>query len=716
MTSTRPCPGTDIIVARMGKLLQPRSVALVGASQREHSAGLRILRNIITGRFTGALYPVNPRYESVQQLRCYPSLASLPERVDAVFIAIPAEDAVSVLDEAGSLGIPAALINATGFADAGPDGAARQQRLVAVARRHGMAVCGPNNSGYINLWDRCFLSTYYTMPRPEPGPVALITQSGSVGIALSQDDRRLGLGYIITVGNEAVLGLADYLRFVVRDERIKVVMMFIETIRDAPAFAAAAREAAERGKPVIVTKIGKSETSRTAIAAHSGALAGEDALCDAFLRRHGVIRAADLDEMIETAVLFSAYPGPPRSSHVVPVTLSGGEAGLIADIGAERGLSIPPLAAETAARLQPLLSPYFLPGNPLDAMGLGWDGARFAQVLSILFEDAAIGTVAIAADTSASGLGEAVLMGEAAKQCAALAMPPGKRLLFFTNTAAGGVNPDIEATLEAAGIPILCGLRASLGALRNWSRRPDLPPAARSTQDRTLPASFATMAEDERFATLAAAGLPMAPTLGAASAVDAVAAAERLGYPVVLKGTAPNLPHKSELGVVRLGLHDAVAVREAYCAMAATLQQHAPGDDAAIVVQPMISDGIELIVAIRNDPTFGPAIVAGLGGTLVEILSEASVRLAPVDDGEAWEMLRETKAAKLLAGVRGRGPFDLDAAVGAIVALSQLAAGCAELAALEINPLIVRERGKGAVGVDLLVEPLASAKFQSGQP
>jgi acyl-CoA synthetase (NDP forming) len=689
----------------MEKLLRPRSVALVGASEREHAAGNRILRNLLTGPFPGTLYPVNPRYERLKGLRCYGSLADLPERVDAAFLAIPAEEALKVLEQAGTLGIKAALINATGFADAGADGLARQQHLVEIARRYGMAVCGPNNSGYINLWDRSFLSTYYAMPRPEPGPVALITQSGSVGIALSQDDRRLGLGYIITAGNEAVCSVPDYLRFVIRDDRIKVVMIFLEVIRNPPAFAVAAREAAERGKPVIVIKVGRSESGRAAVSAHSGALAGEDAVCDAFLRRHGIVRAIDLDEMVETAALFTAY-APPANLHVVPVTLSGGEAGLIADLGSELRVSMPQLAVATMERLRPLLSPFFVPRNPVDAMGLGWDGARFTEVVSILFEDPAVGTVAVATDMSNSGLGDAVLMKDAAERCAALPVPPEKRLVFFTNTAPGGVNPQIEATLKRAGIPTLCGMRAALGALRHWTRHgPPATPAASKKIDPKRIATLATTSEVDRFHILTAAGVPMVPTLAAASEDQAVAAAESFGFPVVLKATAPDLPHKTELGLLRLGLGSAAAVRDAYKSLAPKLRGHSHSASAVLVVQPMIEDGIELIIGLRNDATFGPVIVAGLGGTLVEIFQEVSVRLAPVDYDEAREMLAETRAATLLAGGRGRGPFDFDAAVEAIVALSRLCDSARSLfACLEINPIIVRKRGEGVVGVDLLVE------------
>jgi acyl-CoA synthetase (NDP forming) len=342
-------------------------------------------------------------------------------------------------------------------------------------------------------------------------------------------------------------------------------------------------------------------------------------------------------------------------------------------------------------------------------MGLGWDGARFSDVLSILFEDSEVGTVAIAADASNSGLGDALLMGDAAEHCVALRVPSEKRLVFFTNTAAGGVNLQIEATLKRAGIPILCGLRASLGALCHWSRHRPLPalPAVAPMLDESRLAPLPLMLEHHRFKLLTDAGVPMAPTLMAISADDAVAAARSLGYPVAVKAAAPDLPHKTELGLIRLGLYDDAAVRDAYRSLEAALRIHSRSPQTSIIVQPTIGNGIELLIALRNDPSYGPVIVAGLGGTLAEVLQEASVRLAPVDHDEAREMLAETKAATLLAGVRGSGPFDLDAAVAMIVALSQLGVPTRKvLASLEINPVIVRECGKGAIGVDLLVEPL----------
>ncbi|MFO0996712.1 MAG: acetate--CoA ligase family protein [Alphaproteobacteria bacterium] len=698
---------------QLDKLLRPQSFALVGATEREHTASVRILRNLKRGSYPGRLYPINPRYQEVLGVRCYPSLAALPEIVDAVFIAIAAEDALGVLEDAGKLGIKAALINGTGFADGGPDGVARQDRLVAIARSHGMAVCGPNNSGYINLWDRTSPSTFYALPPGGPGPVAAITQSGSVAIALCQDDRQLGLGYVITAGNEAVCGVADYLDFVVRDDRIKVVMLFLEVLREPARFAAAALEAARRNKRIIVTRVGRSESGRAAVAAHSGALAGDDAVYDAFFRKYGIVRAADIDEMIETATLFTAYPNPPPKRHVVPVTLSGGEAGLIADLAAERDLDLPDLSPPTLERLRPHFASYFTPRNPLDAFGLGWNRERFVDIVDALVSDPAIGVVAHGVDASSSGLGDTLLTTEIANIYAEREIPGDKRIVFFTNMAGGGINQAIKTILDTMGIPYLCGMRPSVGALSHWVnyRAPateasiGAKPAAASG---VLPA-IGCMAEAERFALMRAAGVPMVETVAAGSADEAVAAAKRLGYPVAIKGTAPSLLHKTEHDLIRLALTDEGAVRAAYSAIRTGLDRHAKGESAAaVVVQPMAGAGIELILGVRNDPRFGSIIVAGLGGTLVEIVKEASLRIGPVDEAEARAMLGETKAGTLLAGVRGKGPYDIDAAARAIAALSRFgAAHHGQLASVEINPLIVLERGKGALGVDVLLEPTA---------
>jgi acetate---CoA ligase (ADP-forming) len=710
----------------VGTLLAPRSVAVVGASPREDSIGFRIIRNLRRMNFPGEIVPVNPRYPDVSGLACCPSLLALPRPVDAAFIAVPAAQGPALVDEAGRAGIRAVLINASGYADGGPDGRALQERLVAAASAHGIALCGPNNMGIINVHGRTALWTAMRLSEMTPGPVAIISQSGSIAIALSQDERRLGLAYVISAGNEAVCTVADYLLEVVNDDRVGLVLLFLEAIRDPARFVEAARRARARGKPVIALKVGRSEGGRTAVAAHTGALSGEDAVYDAFLDHHGVVRVRDLDEMMEAATLFSTYPSPSPSRRVVAVTLSGGEAALAADLGADLGLRFPDLSTSTRERLQPAFPPFASPRNPVDAWGLGWDPERFRQILTGLLADDTLGTIALGVDAPAAGGADAHLVMQMATICADLAATAAARFVFFNNAAGCGPNAEVRAILAPAGIPYLSGMRSALAVIGYWTtygerRQADDPPRS----DPHVPAMHAAsgpgdgwpgdgwkdidpraLDEVERFSLLRQAGIPMIECAAASTPGDAVAIAERLRYPVALKLTGPDIAHKTERGLVRLGLRDADAVRAAFdelLASASTLG--APGDRVRIVVQPMAGAGVELIVGVRNDPAFGSLTVVGLGGVYVELLREPAIRLGPVTVETAAAMLRQTRAGTVLDGFRGQGPYDVEAAARAVVALSALGAAThGTLAAIEVNPLIVRPRGQGAVGVDVVIE------------
>ncbi len=681
----------------LDKLMKPHSIAIVGASERPEAIGTRLIRNLRLMGFPGTIYPVNPRYAELAGMPCFPSLSALPEVVDAAFLAVPAAGGPALLREAAETGIRAAFINANGYADGDEDGIALQREIEAIASAHGMAVAGPNNIGLINVHDQRAMWTPRYMEVVRPGPLAVISQSGSVALILSEDERKLGFSYLITAGNEAVLTVADYLNHVVHDDRVGVVMLFLETVRNPALFAQAAAEAQRRGKRIIVLKLGSSETGRALVQAHTGSLAGEDTLYDAFFQSLGIIRVRDLDEMLETAVLLAADPTPPPTPHFVPVTLSGGEAALIADLGAQLGISYAPLAPETLAALRPAFPPYSSIGNPLDAWGLGFNAERFRMVLQALVADPAIGVLAFSVDAPGQGGGDVPYACIMAEACAEV--QTNKRIVFFNNTSGTGVNAEVRAILDAAGIPYLSGMRPALAAIGNLLRltapTPVHPPVAPDTQP---------FPEDEagRFAALTAAGVPMTECVPANSPAAALAAAERLGYPVVLKGVADSLPHKSDLGLVRLGLSDAAAVEAAYAAIRSILDQHAPS--GTVIVQPMAGEGIELILGIRNQPGFGSFVLAGPGGVLVEISHQASVRLGPVDVATAKAMLTETAAGKLLAGVRGKGPYAIDAAAEAIAAFSRFgAAQAGRFASIEVNPLIVGTGG--VVGVDLLLEP-----------
>lgn len=691
--------------ANLDALFRPASIAIVGASGRSDAAGSRVMRNLRQFGYGGRIYPVNPRYDEIAGLRCYPSLTAIPDPVDAVFLGIPAEGGPDILAEAAARGVRAAVINASGYGDSDAAGQERQERLCRIAQEGNIALCGPNNTGIINLVDGVAFSTFPVLPKLTVGRVAVIAQSGSIALALAQDDRNLGLSHVVTCGNEAVCTVSDYLDHLAGDDRVDVILIFLETLRDPAGFARAALKARQLGKPVLAVKIGRSAAGAAVAAAHTNAIAGDDRLYDAFFRGLGVIRVADLDELLETAVLFARNPRGPRTANVVPVTMSGGEAALIADLGAGFDLPMHPLSEASRTGLREVFPPFGKPGNPLDAWGLGWTPERFATIAGTLASDPGVGVVAIAVDAPASEGADAEISARMAEICGNVADRDGTEFVFVSNVAAGGISPALEAAASAHGIPCLCGMRAGFGAIAHWVRRGglgEMPARAADQPDGPAAAPLTGLTEPQVFARLAAAGLPMVDSHRADSAEAAVKAAQAIGFPVVMKGTAPSLPHKSELGLVKVGLADAAAVRDAFATLQATLSAHA-GDDpmACVVVQAMSPPGIELILGLRNEPGFGSFVVVGPGGTMVELLAQSSIRLGPVDADEARAMLAETAALTLLRGHRGAPPADIDAAVNAIVALSQLGASLGStVSAIEVNPLIVH--ASGAFGVDAL--------------
>jgi acyl-CoA synthetase (NDP forming) len=686
------------------KLMAPQSVAIVGVSERPEAIGTRVLNNLRLMGFSGPIYPVNPRLAEIGGVQCYPNLSALPRPVDAAFLAVPAPAGPDLVEEAGRCGIRAVFINANGYADGDANGAELQRRIQASAAKYGMAICGPNNLGLINVHDCVAMWAPRYMKLIDPGPIGVIAQSGSIALILSQDERDLGFAYLITTGNEAVAGVADYLSHMVRDDRVSVILLFLETIRDPRGFYTAAIEAARRGKQIIALKLGTSAEGRTLVQAHTGSLAGEDRLYDAFFKAVGIIRVRDLDEMLETAVLIGRNSAVPPARRCAIVTFSGGEAALIADIGEELGLTFPKLSQETLSRLIPAFPPYSSIGNPLDAWGLGFNSERFRTVLHALLADPQIDLVAFSIDAPGRGGSNGHYACDMAEAC--VTAQTDKRLVFFKNTAGAGVNAEVRKILGGASIPYLAGMRSALAAIRNLSR---LQPVQTSQSAPGLARASGPLpsSEPERFRVLRDHGVPMVPAERALTAREAVAVAERFGYPVAMKGVAPHLPHKSDLGLVELGLTSAQDVADAFASLSEKLAKYAlPSSTNEIVVQKMADCGVELIVGVRNEKGFGSFVIVGPGGVLVEISNQASVRLGPVTEEQVQVMIRETAAGKLLAGVRGKPACDIDAAAAAIAAFSRFgAAQIDRLAVLEINPLIVGVHG--AAGVDLLIEPNA---------
>jgi acyl-CoA synthetase (NDP forming) len=690
---------------QLEKLIKPQSIAIVGASERPDAIGTRVIRNLRRFGYGGRIYPVNPRYREVEGLQCVPSLSALPERVDAAFLAVPAAQGPDLVEEAAAAGIRAVFMNANGFADGGDEGIALQRRIVNTAEANGIAICGPNNLGLINVHDKIAAWTPRYMMEPKQGPLALISQSGSVAIVLADDERNIGFSYIITAGNEPVVSVADYLRHCMQDDRVGVILLYLETIRKVDAFAAAAREALERGKPIVALKLGRSESGRALVQAHTGSLAGEDRLYDEFFRKLGIIRVRDLDEMIETALLLSTKPKPIKAGGLVTVTLSGGEAALIADTANDLGVDLMPLSDETVKRLRPAFPPHATIRNPVDSWGLGFNAERFAMIVAALTADPQIGTIAFSVDAPGAGGADVPYACTMAEVCVSAAAKVDQRLIFFNNSSGTGPNGEVRSILQKASIPYLSGMRTALAAIGHAQRETPRPSVVdMNVLQEPWIERLASGSDTTRFRMLAEAGLPMAECAPVASSTDLVTIGQRLGYPLVLKGSAPHLAHKSDLGLVRTGLRTPTELAAAYDDIAAALTRYGGNQGSTeTYLQKMAKPGVELILGIRNEPGFGSFIVVGIGGIFVEVINKVALRMGPVDAEEARAMLLETHAGKLLSGVRGRAPHDIAATADAIAALSRLgAATVGKLTSIEINPLIVHE--KGATGVDVLIE------------
>ncbi|MBY3165677.1 acetate--CoA ligase family protein [Rhizobium laguerreae] len=675
-------------------LFRPRSVAVVGASPRTGSAGNNIIQNLLDRQYSGAIYPVNPRYEEICGLMTYKSLADIRKPVDTVFIAVAAEYGLDIMKQAAAIGARAVLLNATGYADAGEAGEAKQAELLAIALEHDIAVCGPNNLGMINVLDGVPLWTAH-LSDVTAGSVAIVSQSGSVALALGDDPAGLGLSHIITAGNEAVCGVADYVDFLADDERVRAILLFLETIRDPAGLATAAGRAQHAGKQLFAVKVGRSEKAKAAVVAHSGALSGEDLVVDAFFRKHGIERCIDLDDMVQRAALSLKSPPMPGTAAVY-LTLSGGQAAAIADYSSDVDLevsSLPPYLAQS-------LTEHFhghAPGNPMDVWGLGWDPARFGKILQQLVAAQEVNPIVLTLDIPASGAVDGPMGVDMARAAAEHA--GDKQVIFVGNSAISGIHPEIDGICRENGFPVLLGIAGAMRAIATWSRSVNKKPLAQSS-----PAA-GRLSKDGLQKTLREQVRFVATTI-ASNANEAVVAAEKVGYPVVLKGIAPNALHKTELGLVRVGLGDAEAVRGAYDELAKILKNHATTlGEGTVQLEPMVAGGIEVLIAGRRDPQFGPMVLFGAGGKLVELLADSVLRLGAVTAEEAIEMIGETRIATLLGGYRDGVVFDVDAVRNAIVAVSKLMVEAGpDVNAVEINPLIVLPNGQGAVAVDFVIE------------
>jgi acetate---CoA ligase (ADP-forming) len=692
-------------------LLEPRSVAVIGASQKGGRA-TGAVQNLLDLGFAGAIHPVNPNYDTVLGLRCYPSVGAIPTDVDLVAIGIPGAAALQELRAAHDKGVRAAVLFASGFAEAGEQGKALQAELAAFAADSCMLVCGPNCLGVVNLAHR---SCGYSSISPKGlavGDVGVVSQSGTVIVALVRSLRGLGFSHLISSGNEGILTSGDYVSYLATQPATKVIALFLESINDPMRFADAVASARRAGKPVVALKTGRSAEGQAASLAHTGSLAGSAAVHDAFFLRHGVVQCADLDEWIETIEIFR-HARPPTSPGIGLIGVSGGENALVLDHAAELGLSVPPLSERGRQRLAEFLPWFARPENPVDPTGAAiQDPSLYVKCLEVLADEPHLGIIAVSQDCPAA------FDLVAAKTTAEVARRSGKCFVYFNNFS-GPFRPEVQTVLREAGVPYLQGLRESLKAIKaliayhrdapnetSSRTQSDEASAPRREQARAvLSASGPLVTEDKAKQLIALYGLPVVRERLARTVAEAVRAADELGYPIAAKIVSPDIAHKAQVGGVRLALRTPAEVEEAFASINARVSAAMPAARIeGVLLQPMVSEGIEIIMGLKRDPQFGMTIVFGLGGVLVEALKQTVVRLAPIDEADARSMIESVPVLRAILAKQGGGREAMEVLVPLLVRLSDLAVDLADdIEELDLNPVILQTAPARATVVDAII-------------
>jgi acyl-CoA synthetase (NDP forming) len=702
----------------LSPLLNPNAIAVVGASERHGSAGRLVLENLRHLDYGGTVYAVHPRYREVLGYPCYPDLGSLPGPVDSIAVLLGAEKVLPTLDSVTEIGARAAWVLASGFAEAGPEGEARQAELTRFAEETGLLVCGPNCIGVANLVDKVAMYSVALSPATQSGHVSAVVQSGAVCLGLA-NAARFGFRYLISSGNEAVLDSGDFVGYLAQDPGTRVIIAFLEGIRKPDKFTTAARAAVDAGKPVLLVKVGRSDVAQQAVQAHTGSLAGSDAVFDAVCDRLGVSRLDTLDELVEAAQLFLECPLP-KGEGVGLLSLSGGQLGLIADLAHDLDLNFPSFSQQTIEALGEVLPPYSTITNPLDAWGSGDLEKSYPACVDTVAKDDNVHLVAMTRDTppevALREIEQSLAVADAAVRAA---RETGKPVLMFSNLSTG-FQTEVASRLAEGHVPYLQGTRETLRAMqafvhyarfrRHQGRRAvaGFPsPTDLSDWRKKLQGVKGTLSEIEGRRLLAAYGIT-GPREAVATTPNACEkAAEGIGYPVVLKIHSADIQHKTEIGGVRVGLEDQSAVLAAYREVMDAAKRCRPDArlEGVLIQQMMPADAVDVILGVLQDPDFGPVVVFGSGGILVELLKDSTLRLPPITHAEALDMINATRAAILLRGFRGKPRADVDALVDAIVRVSQLASDLGDLvAALDINPLMVLPQGQGVCAVDTLVE------------
>ncbi|MCI4347587.1 MAG: acetate--CoA ligase family protein, partial [Thermoplasmata archaeon] len=682
---------------------------MIGASNHPTSVGGMLFRNILQAGYRGVVYPVNPSWKSVSGVRCYPSVADLPEPPELAVVIVPAPLVSGVMTELGERGTRGAVVISAGFSEIGGVGVGREEELIATAKKFGMSVVGPNCFGVINTAPEVSLNATFSEDLPPRGNIAFVSQSGALcaGILRYGISERIGFSRFVSVGNRAGVEESDILRSLGTDPHTQVILLYIESLANERRFLDAAREVSPL-KPILVIKSGRSPEGERAARSHTGSLAhaAQDRLYTALFEQAGVLRADTIGELFREAKVF-ATGARLDGSRLAILTNSGGPGIVAADACARGGLSLPTLPERTQGRLRALLSPSASVGNPVDTTAdasIRQFGGALKELLDVTDVDGSLVIATPVGELQGPALAQAILSSRGRHKKPVVACVFG--LVDLTQEV---------RTLEDHGVPSFTFPEeavAALASLAHYERRHDRPSRPfhpylvdRAAVDRVLAGvpmgESAVLPEFSARALLAAYGVPFAPAHLARTPEQAVRFAHRVGYPVVLKVASPDISHKTDVGGVRVGISNEADLRTAWREVRDAVTTRVPqARIEGFEVEKMINGGKEVLVGLQRDPRFGPVIAFGLGGIYVEVLQDVTFRLAPFDQTEAEEMVASVRAFPLLQGVRGERPSDLPALYTVLGRVAQLALDLPQVQELDLNPVIVRSMGEGAFAVD----------------
>ena len=692
------------------RLFHPRGVAIVGASHDLRRIGGQPVKFLSTYGYKGRVYPVNPKHAEIAGLKTYPDVASIDGPCDVAIIAVNGAMAVSVVRECGLKGIGFAVIYSSGFRETGPVGQELERRLLEAAREHGVRIIGPNCQGYLNLSERLY-ATFGVLglePDLKVGPVSSVAQSGGFGFGIVTQCESAGVGFrnIVSSGNESDVTTPELLEAYVDDEGTRLLVGFIEGVRDGRALMRAADRAVRAGKPLLMWKAGNSEVGKRASLSHTAALTGSYEVYRAAYRQSGIVEMRDIDEISDG--LRALIPGRfPRGNRIAALGSSAGSGILFADRCAELGLEVATLAPETEAALAEVLPAFGSPRNPVDVTADVFnDLGAFIKAVDLVLGDPNIDQLCVI---------YAGLSGEIALACnraVADAVAKHDKPVMLGWTARRHRAEAAYKVVEDAEVPYFTSpvrLANAAGVLARFarfreraSRRPSMFVEGGEV---AIPAGSGALSEAQSKALLESWGIPITRDVLIPMGWDPMALADDLDFPVVVKVASADIAHKTEAGGVILGVRDAVALQKAVAEVERRGRQYAPNAriDGALVCE-MVEDGIEMLAGVVQDPVFGPTVTVGLGGVLTEVLRDVTYRVAPFDEETAHEMIAELRGVALLQGFRKRPPADIDALAQALARLSQVAWALRDrLEELDINPLLVRPRGSGVVAADALV-------------